>query len=76
MPYTLKGRRVLVTGGSRGLGALICEKFAAQGAHVMVNYVADGSSAEKVVNKVKEFGVQSFSVRGVYQPSSCVASVL
>ncbi|KAH8893575.1 NAD(P)-binding protein [Thozetella sp. PMI_491] len=64
MPYQLKGRRVLVTGGSRGLGALICEKFAEQGAHVMVNYVVNEESARKVVKRVEDHGVNGFLVQG------------
>jgi len=38
MPYDLRGKNVLVTGGSRGLGAVICRKFAEQGARVAINF--------------------------------------
>lgn len=65
MPYTLKGRCVLVTGGSRGLGAAICEKFADQGAHIMVNYVTNKDRASDVVRKVEVRGVKAFMVQGV-----------
>lgn len=65
MPYTLTNRRVLVTGGSRGLGAVICEKFAQEGAHIMVNYVANESRAAQVVAKVKTYGVEAYMVQGV-----------
>jgi len=59
MPYSLKGRNVLVTGGSRGLGALICEKFAAEGSNVAVNYVSSKDKADEVAEKCKkEFGVK------------------
>ncbi|KAJ4540578.1 hypothetical protein HRR83_007866 [Exophiala dermatitidis] len=59
MPYTLKGRNVLVTGGSRGLGALICEKFAAEGSNLVVNYVSRKDRADQVAEKCrKEFGVK------------------
>jgi len=48
MPYSLKGRNVLVTGGSRGLGALICEKFAEEGCNIIVNYVSSQDQAHEV----------------------------
>lgn len=65
MPYSLKDRRVLVTGGSRGLGALICEKFAVEGAHVMVNYVSNKDKADRVVYKARSYGVNDFAIQGV-----------
>jgi NAD(P)-dependent dehydrogenase (short-subunit alcohol dehydrogenase family) len=65
MPYELNGRRVLVTGGSRGLGALICEKFALEGACIMVNYVSNKDKAEEVVRKVETYGVNAYLVQGV-----------
>ncbi|KAK5196667.1 hypothetical protein LTR99_005457 [Exophiala xenobiotica] len=64
MPYTLKGRRVLVAAGSRGLGAMICEKFAGEGCHIMVNYVSREDRAKEVVEKVRSFGVQAFMIKG------------
>ena len=33
----LRGKRALVTGGSRGIGAEICRKLAANGADVFIN---------------------------------------
>jgi NAD(P)-dependent dehydrogenase (short-subunit alcohol dehydrogenase family) len=65
MPYSLKDRRVLVTGGSRGLGAVICEKFAIEGAHIMVNYVSNKDKAIEVTKKVGSYGVKAFMVQGV-----------
>ncbi|CZR65786.1 related to short chain dehydrogenase/reductase family protein [Phialocephala subalpina] len=64
MPYSLKGRNVFVTGGSRGLGALICEKFAEEGAQVMVNYVFNAERAIEVVKKVQTHDVKAFVIQG------------
>jgi NAD(P)-dependent dehydrogenase (short-subunit alcohol dehydrogenase family) len=64
MPYSLKLRTVLVTGGSRGLGAVICEKFAAEGANIAINYASSEAPALKLADELKK----KFSVRTeVYQ---------
>ena len=65
MPYSLKGRNVLVTGGSRGLGALICERFAENGANVMINYVSAEDKAKEVASKVEKHDVKAEITKGV-----------
>ena len=52
----LSGRRALVTGGSRGIGAAIVRRLAAEGATVAVNYVSDAGSAESLVNELRGNG--------------------
>ncbi|KAH6674088.1 short-chain dehydrogenase/reductase-like protein sdr [Halenospora varia] len=64
MPYSLKGRNVLVTGGSRGLGELVCIKFAEEGCNVAVNYNASEERAKGVVKKVEECGVKAVLIKG------------
>ncbi|RVX69040.1 hypothetical protein B0A52_06753 [Exophiala mesophila] len=65
MPYSLKGRNVLVTGGSRGLGALIAQRFAAEGANVAINYISSAQDAENLAVTLKsDFGVETFTIRG------------
>lgn len=44
----LSGKKVLVTGGSRGIGAACCRAFAAAGASVLVHYRSAESEAERV----------------------------
>jgi len=53
MPYSLKGRNVLVTGGSRGLGAVICRKFAAEGCNVAINYANNEKAAHDLSNEIQ-----------------------
>ncbi|KAM0263728.1 hypothetical protein ACHAQJ_001042 [Trichoderma viride] len=66
MPYSLKGRNVLVTGGSRGLGALICKKFAQEGANVAINYLSNAEAAQQVADSLaKEYsGIKTFIIQG------------
>ncbi|QIW98061.1 hypothetical protein AMS68_003579 [Peltaster fructicola] len=54
MPYQLKGRNVLVTAGSRGLGAAIVRKFAAEGCNIVINYVSNAEAADTLAKEVSE----------------------
>jgi NAD(P)-dependent dehydrogenase (short-subunit alcohol dehydrogenase family) len=54
----------------RGLGALICEKFAAEGANIVVNYVSSKDRADQVAEKCKEFGVKTAVIQAVRTHSS------
>jgi len=49
----LNGYRVLVTGGSRGIGAACCRLFAQAGATVMVQYLASGAGARQVLEEIE-----------------------
>lgn len=48
----LNGYRVLVTGGSRGIGAACCRMFAQAGATVMIQYLASGARARQVLDEL------------------------
>ncbi|EJT51955.1 short chain dehydrogenase/reductase [Trichosporon asahii var. asahii CBS 2479] len=52
----LKGKRALVTGGSRGLGAEISKQLADRGCKVAVNYAASKDRAEETVKSLKGDG--------------------
>ena len=56
MTQALAGRVVLVTGSSRGIGAEIAAKAAAEGASVAVHYRASADGAARTVARVKESG--------------------
>ena len=65
MPYALKGRRVLVTAGSRGLGALVAKRFGQEGCHVAVNYIQSQDAATQIVEDIKNGGTQAVALQGV-----------
>jgi 3-oxoacyl-[acyl-carrier protein] reductase len=60
----LNGYRVLVTGGSRGIGAACCRLFAQAGAAVMVQYLASGARAKQVLDEIE--GISSQPHRKVH----------
>ena len=59
----LKGKSVLVTGASRGIGRTIAIEFAKQGANVAVNYAGSEAKAKEVAEELKSYGVQAFPIQ-------------
>ena len=55
-PGSLNGKRVLVTGSSRGIGADTVRYFAEAGADIVVNYRNKGARAEKLGTSLRELG--------------------
>ncbi len=50
---SLQGRTAIVTGGGRGIGAATSKLLASRGANVIVNYLVNKESAERVVAEIK-----------------------
>lgn len=66
----IKGKRVLVTGGSSGIGQAIAIKMAEYGADVAINYYKDKDEAERTVealdwcrNRVQSHGVKDLVIQ-------------
>lgn len=63
MSNMLRGKVVLITGGSRGLGAATAEAFADHGADVAISYAASADKAKAVVEKLKAKGVRAIAIK-------------
>ncbi|OBF26472.1 oxidoreductase [Mycobacterium sp. ACS1612] len=63
MTESLAGRRALVTGGSRGIGAEIVRRLAADGAAVAFTYSASAEQAEKLAAQVAEAGGKAVAIQ-------------
>lgn len=46
----------LVTGGSRGIGAAVCKRLAAEGLGIIINYKSNEAAAQAVANEIKAAG--------------------
>ena len=60
----LRGKRALVTGGSRGIGAATALLLARAGADVGVTYRTRREDAQRVVERARAFGVRAWAVAG------------
>jgi glucose 1-dehydrogenase len=79
----LKGKNVLVTGGTSGIGQAIAVRFAEYGANVAINYLRTpdeaGETEDQVqacVRKVRQEGVRDVIVRGDVSSEDDVVTML
>lgn len=54
----------LITGGSRGIGRAIAEKFASLGINLVINYASDRQAAEQTLRSVNRLGAEALLVQG------------
>lgn len=80
IPALLTDKVVIVTGASRGLGAIIAQQMAAAGAKVCVNYLNSKAAANQVVADIEKAGGQAFTYQGdvtdLTQMQAMVAAVI
>ena len=63
MSLLLEGKRAFITGGSRGIGAGLCEVFAREGADVAFNYHSRDDLAEATRSRVEAHGRRALSYK-------------
>jgi 3-oxoacyl-[acyl-carrier protein] reductase len=59
----LKGKVIIITGSSRGIGLTIAKTLAKNGAKVVVNFSGSEETAKSVVNEILQSGGQAIAIK-------------
>ncbi|CAN7714769.1 SDR family oxidoreductase [Rhizobium rhizogenes] len=76
IPTPLAGRRALVTGAARGIGAAIALKLAEDGADVAITYEKSAEKAEAIAAEIRVMGRKAIAIQAdAASPDAAIAAV-
>lgn len=72
----LAGKIALITGSSQGIGRAIAERFAQEGADVVINYNRTPGGAEEALRNVEAIGQRGFIVKADLSDTTQVRNLI
>lgn len=76
IPERIKGKKALVTGASRGIGAAIALRLAQEGADVAITYERSAEKAEAVAEEIRKLGRKAVALQADSGDAKAVRDVV
>jgi 3-oxoacyl-[acyl-carrier protein] reductase len=76
MNRKLEGKIALITGGSRGIGAAIAKRLAADGANVAITYTKGADAAASVVKEIESAGRRAIAIQADATDAGAVSAAV